>query len=79
MAVAYVNEGIELRNCGVKLPILILHPQLDDFDEILEPNIYSFKLNAFIKINSHPFHLKFNTGLNRLGFSINDIDEYIIF
>ena len=80
-AVAYVNEGIELRNCGVKLPILILHPQLDDFDEIikfnLEPNIYSFRiLNAFIKkSDSHPFHLKFNTGLNRLGFSINDIDE----
>ena len=80
-AVAYVNEGIELRNCGVKLPILILHPQLDDFDEIikfnLEPNIYSFRiLNAFIKkSNSHPFHLKFNTGLNRLGFSMNDIDE----
>ena len=80
-AVAYVNEGVELRNCGVKLPILILHPQLDDFDEIikfnLEPNIYSFRiLNAFIKkSDSHPFHLKFNTGLNRLGFSIDDIDE----
>ena len=80
-AVAYVNEGIELRNCGVKLPILILHPQVDDFHEIikfnLEPNIYSFRiLNAFIKKSkSHPFHLKFNTGLNRLGFSINDIDE----
>ena len=79
-AVAYVNEGITLRNAGIKLPVLVLHPQADDFDEIikysLEPNIYSFRiLNAFIKKSkSHPFHLKFNTGLNRLGFSINDIE-----
>ena len=79
-AVAYVNEGIALRNSGIKLPVLVLHPQADDFDEIikysLEPNIYSFRiLNAFIKKSkSHPFHLKFNTGLNRLGFSINDIE-----
>ena len=79
-AVAYVNEGIALRKSGIKLPVLVLHPQADDFDDIieynLEPNIYSFRiLNAFIKRSkSHPFHLKFNTGLNRLGFSINDID-----
>ena len=79
-AVAYVNEGIALRKSGIKLPVLVLHPQTDDFDDIieynLEPNIYSFRiLNAFIKKSkSHPFHLKFNTGLNRLGFSINDID-----
>lgn len=85
-AVAYVNEGIALRNAGIKLPVLVLHPQADDFDEIikynLEPNIYSFRiLNAFIKKSkSHPFHLKFNTGLNRLGFSINDIEglHYIL-
>ena len=76
-AVAYVNEGIALRNAGIKLPVLVLHPQADDFDEIiqynLEPSIYSFRiLNAFIKKSkSHPFHLKFNTGLNRLGFSLS--------
>ena len=69
-AVAYVNEGIALRKSGIKLPVLVLHPQTDDFDDIieynLEPNIYSFRiLNAFFKKSkSHPFHLKFNTGLN---------------
>ena len=53
----------------------------DDFDEIieynLEPNIYSFRiLDRFLsKSKSNPFHLKFNTGLNRLGFKINDIDK----
>ena len=59
----------------------MLHPQFDDFNEIiendLEPNIYSFRiLKAFLsKSQKHPFHIKFNTGLNRLGFSINDIDR----
>ena len=81
LAVAYTNEGINLRKSGIKLPILILHPQFDDFDDIinynLEPNIYSFRiLDSFLQKNTnHPFHIKFNTGLNRLGFGINDIDK----
>ena len=80
LAVAYTNEGVKLRSSGIKLPILILHPQIDDFDEILEydlePNIYSFRiLERFLSISkTHPLHLKFNTGLNRLGFKIDDVD-----
>jgi len=80
LAVAYTNEGVKLRSSGIKLPILILHPQINDFDEILEynlePNIYSFRiLERFLsKSKKHPFHLKFNTGLNRLGFKIDDVD-----
>ena len=80
LAVAYTNEGVKLRSSGIKLPILILHPQIDDFDEILEydlePNIYSFRiLERFLsKSKKHPLHLKFNTGLNRLGFKIDDVE-----
>ena len=80
LAVAYTYEGVKLRSSGIKLPILILHPQIDDFDEILEynlePNIYSFRiLERFLsKSKKHPFHLKFNTGLNRLGFKIDDVE-----
>ena len=48
LAVAYVSEGIKLRNEGVKTPILVLHPQINDFDKIidynLEPSIYSFRI-----------------------------------
>lgn len=78
-AVAYVDEGIALRKAGVKTPILVLHPQIKNLDLMvensLEPNLYSHRiLNEFIqvcqKINlkDYPVHLKFNTGLNRLGF-----------
>lgn len=90
-AVAYVNEGISLRDAGVSTPILVLHPQACNFDVLiercLEPALYSPRiLKAFIasaeKNNQteYPVHLKFNTGLNRLGFWENDtpwIEEQI--
>ncbi len=84
-AVAYTNEGIALRNAGITTPILILHPQVINLELIinnnLEPTIYSFKLlNEFISISNikkqsnYPVHIKFNTGLNRLGFNADNID-----
>jgi len=86
LAVAYTDEGVSLRNVGITKPILVLHPQAINFKTIidccLEPSIYSTKiLNEFLKVASeekqtnYPIHLKFNTGLNRLGFSIDDIDN----
>lgn len=83
-AVAYTAEGVALRDANIKTPILVLHPLPISFDEIvercLEPSIYSSKiLGEFIakaeekKQNDYPIHLKFNTGLNRLGFDESDI------
>ncbi|WP_372795421.1 alanine racemase [Lutibacter sp.] len=85
-AVAYLDEGIALRNAGIKKPIIILHPQKYNLQKIveyqLEPNIYSINLlKSFVedakqlKLQNYPIHLKFNTGLNRLGFSNDDILE----
>ena len=80
---AYTSEAIQLRENAIKIPILVLHPQIGDFNDIfqydLEPNIYSFKiLNEFINYKSmnqnQPIHLKFNTGLNRIGFKYSDIN-----
>lgn len=87
-AVAYAKEGVALRDAGITTPILVLHPQPINFkiiiDRCLEPSIYNAKvLNEFIRIaeeqsqTNYPVHIKFNTGLNRLGFSENDLD-YII-
>lgn len=87
-AVAYTNEGIALRDAGVKTPILVLHPQPVNFktiiDRCLEPSLYNAKvLNEFVDVaesemqNNYPVHIKFNTGLNRLGFWESDVD-YII-
>ena len=82
-AVAYTREGISLREGGIQKPILVLHPQSTNFEEVIEndliPNIYSkFTLEAFVKtaeklqLKNYPIHLKINTGLNRLGFDPED-------
>lgn len=87
-AVAYTSEGVVLRKARITKPILVLHPQPINFksliDNCLEPSLYSAKvLNEFVNIASeknqkdYPIHIKFNTGLNRLGFGKNDVD-YIV-
>jgi alanine racemase len=83
-AVAYVKEGVALREAGITKPILVLHPQTVNFDTLidrcLEPSIYSPKiLREFLeaahrqKQKEYPIHIKFNTGLNRLGFGENEV------
>jgi len=82
-AVAYTDEGIALREAGIRTPILVLHPQLINLEILvnyqLEPNLYSKKIFlAFLelaekqKLDLYPVHIKFNTGLNRLGFKAVD-------
>jgi len=83
LAVAYVHEGVALRDAGITLPILVLHPQPVNFElaieRCLEPSLYSpnvlqkFK-EAAKDQKAYPVHIKFNTGLNRLGFWENDVD-----
>jgi alanine racemase len=88
IAVAFTQEGVALRDAGVSTPILVLHPQPDNFENIvercLEPSIYSARiLKAFStfakakKQKNYPIHLKINTGLNRLGFKKSDL-EFIV-
>jgi alanine racemase len=87
-AVAYIKEGVALRDAGVETPILVLHPQPHNFetliDRCLEPALYSARVfKAFLSTaeekaqTDYPVHIKFNTGLNRLGFRENDADWII--
>lgn len=88
LAVAYTYEGVALRDAGIRTPILVLHPQAVNFKTIiercLEPSIYSFKiLEGFLAVadqekqSHYPIHLKFNTGLNRLGFKAINTDDVL--
>ncbi len=84
-AVAYTAEGVALRKAGITSTILVLHPQIQEAYECityqLEPNIYSFRMLAVfskaiaVSKENLAIHLKFNTGLNRLGFSKEDISK----
>jgi alanine racemase len=77
--VAYADEGVLLRQAGVTLPILVMNAAPGSFESCieyhLEPAIYSLgHLDAFIRaliaqqIQAYPIHLKFDTGMHRLGF-----------
>ncbi|MCA0430551.1 MAG: bifunctional UDP-N-acetylmuramoyl-tripeptide:D-alanyl-D-alanine ligase/alanine racemase [Bacteroidetes bacterium] len=89
LAVAYADEGVELRDSQIKLPIMVMNPEIDSLDDIityqLEPEIYSFRiLNEFINClnkyaisEPYPIHIKIDTGMHRLGFEKNDIDKLI--
>ncbi len=82
MAVAYVDEGIQLRESGIQTPILVLNPDLDQLDDMadyrLEPEVYDITqlrhLVAHMDI-SLPIHLKLDTGMHRLGFKNNDLKD----
>jgi alanine racemase len=86
LCVAYVDEGIVLREAGIHLPILVMNPEVSGFDLMmdhdLEPEIYNFRslfsfLGALAKRNlvSFPIHLKLETGMNRLGFREEELDQ----
>jgi Alr-MurF fusion protein len=83
LAVAYADEGIALRQAGIRLPIMVMSPDETSFDALvnahLEPELFSFGIyQAFHEyllkqgLSAFPVHLKFNTGMNRLGFETTE-------
>ncbi len=86
LAVAYADEGVELRKAGISLPIMVMNADEAGFDALvtygLEPEIYSFPVyHAFHQylsqqgLQQFPVHIKFNTGMNRLGFEVTEAGE----
>lgn len=86
LAVAYIDEAIELRKNNINLPILIFN--FYDTEHIsmlkeytLEVVVYSFEqlellaqkgLEKNIHIN---IHIEFDTGMHRLGFNSSDVGK----
>lgn len=89
LAVAVADEGVTLRKAGITCNIMIMNPEMSAFktmfDYNLEPEVYSFRLlDALVRaarregITNYPVHIKFDTGMCRLGFHpVDDIDELI--
>jgi alanine racemase len=86
LAVAYADEGVELRKAGIRLPIMIMNTEHGSFENVLdynlEPEIYSFSiLEAFHNfllsknISSYPVHIKIDTGMHRQGFLEDDAER----
>ena len=92
LAVAYADEGVELRKAGITLPIMVMNPDEQSFDALLkynlEPEIYSLRilnileehLKNQIKKDENlvvNIHLKIDTGMHRLGFEKDNLDQLI--
>lgn len=86
LAVAFADEGVLLRQKGITMPIVVLNADADSFGLMtsyrLEPEIYNFtSLEAFAKAvttageNDYPIHLKVDSGMHRLGFTMEDVER----
>ena len=86
LAVAYPVEGIELRQGGIKSPIIVLTAGTDSFEQIINyglepgiPNLYSLKVLCEVLekrgLPGFPVHIKLDSGMHRLGFMTDEIAE----
>ncbi|MBR1769251.1 MAG: bifunctional UDP-N-acetylmuramoyl-tripeptide:D-alanyl-D-alanine ligase/alanine racemase [Bacteroidales bacterium] len=77
LAVAFADEGVQLRQSGIQLPIMVMTPEENCMEKIreynLEPVVHSFEvLKRFVNTGC-AIHLKLDTGMHRLGFSLEEI------
>lgn len=90
IAVALVDEAVELRESGITIPILIL----GYLDEWQIPTVVEYNLTSTIYLKETavlldkiakekdkilPIHLKVNTGLNRIGLRPEDVIDFFQF
>ena len=89
LTVAFADEGVELRRAGINLPIMVMSPEINSYDNIikyhLEPEVFSFRNLELIERTlavtgvTSPLnvHVKLDTGMHRLGFSLKELPELI--
>lgn len=85
LAVAFSDEGVTLRKQGIRLPIMVLNPVEESFDLCreyeLEPVVFSVEFfKSLARYCQHQeiemaIHLDLDTGMHRLGFEIEDLEE----
>ena len=90
LAVAYPVEGMELRQAGIKSPIMVLTAGTDSFGGIVSyglepgiPNMDALRILCDVLeergVTDYPIHIKLDTGMHRLGFMTEELDELMDF
>lgn len=88
LAVAVVDEGVGLRRAGITMPIIVLNPITNRFDSLTRFNLQPavFSADELQAIESHlpdslteriPVHIKLDTGMHRVGFDEESLDELV--
>lgn len=86
LAVAVLDEGIDLRRNGITMPIMVMNPKVANYKSMfanrLEPEVYSLDmLRDVIReaqkngVTDYPIHLKLDTGMHRTGLLTHELDE----
>ncbi len=83
LGVAYADEGVKLRKMGIELPIMVMNPIEESFSNLLqyhlEPEVYGLdqllRLVDFLQDRPCTIHLKLDTGMKRLGFEWDKIED----
>lgn len=79
--VAITDEGAALRLAGVTKPVLVLTPPLGE-DDVLRARFYDLTLTVNSPetakiVQDLPCHIKVNTGMNRFGCGLNELNEIL--
>lgn len=88
LAVAFVDEGVALRDNGITVPIMVMNPEMNSLRQMvehhLEPEVFSFAALKLLsetlqtqQISKYPIHIKLDTGMHRLGFQPHEIADLI--
>lgn len=88
LAVAVMDEGIDLRKNGITMPIMIMNPRSVNYQSLfsnrLEPVVYSMQMLTELisqakknKQRNYPVHLKLDTGMHRMGFIESELQEVV--
>ncbi|MES2881205.1 MAG: alanine racemase, partial [Bacteroidota bacterium] len=86
LGVAYADEGVELRKANISLPVMVMNAEESSFaaivDNNLQPVLFSFALfqqfENYISsqaLQHYPVHIEIETGMNRLGFAVDDVQQ----
>jgi Alr-MurF fusion protein len=85
LGVAYADEGVELRQNGIEIPIMVLNSENSSFEQLLqynlEPDVFSMEglrqwvdFLRFKEVEHFPIHLEIETGMHRLGFDASTFE-----
>ena len=88
LAVAIADEGVELRNSGINIPIIVMNPEPHSFETMieynLEPEIYNLNVLQEFQdalrrngVKNYPIHIKLDTGMHRMGFMESDLNKLL--
>ncbi len=86
LAVAVLDEGIDLRRRGITMPVMVMNPKVVNYRQMfanrLEPEVFSMPMLLDVVkeaekygVKEYPLHIKLDTGMHRMGFVEEELPE----